>query len=251
MLQTARAKITSTAVRVMDRAVGFQPFIREMPVAGAPIRFFVATRQAASWYDPLKPRNRRELEWLVENLALDGERIVDAGAFHGLYAAVFAKAAGPSGHVTAVDPVASNCAVIEANLAINRLDGEVVTCAISNRPGEVRFSRDTCGRVLTSGGVAVGAARLRDIAPRATVVKLDIEGEEFTVIPEQIDEMPGVRAWIVEIHPAEGRDAGTIIDAFGSRGFRLRWSRPGDGEIVPYAGEAWAERATLVATRDA
>ena len=242
-------KLASLKTRAMDRYLAFQPVIREMPVSGAPVRFLIATPQASDWYDPLKPHNRRELEWLVEHVAPRGEVIIDAGAFHGLYAAVLGKAAGPGGRVVAIDPVASNCAVIEANLALNGIDAKVVTCAVSNQPGEVRFSRETCGHVVPSGGVAVPACRLAEVAPDAAIVKLDIEGQEFTVVPAQIDECARARAWIVEIHPGREGDPKDVTGAFRSRGFDLWWSRPEDGEIVPYDDAPWTHRGTLVAMR--
>ena len=116
-------KIEKLRHKVADRWLVFRPYIRSLPVDGASVRFFYATAQAASWYDPLKEKNRRELEWLVANIDLEGQKIIDAGAYHGLYATIFAKAAGDLGEVVAVDPVSSNQAVIEVNLAINGLRG--------------------------------------------------------------------------------------------------------------------------------
>ena len=121
------------------RVLDFQPYIGALEIAGCPIRFFYATAQAASWYDPLKEKNRRELEWLVANIDLEGQKIIDAGAYHGLYATIFAKAAGDLGEVVAVDPVSSNQAVIEVNLAINGLRGRIESCVVSNTEGAVAF----------------------------------------------------------------------------------------------------------------
>ena len=70
------------------------------------------------------------------------------------------------------------------------------------------------GHIVDRGGIRRPARRLRSILPDATIVKLDIEGAEFEVLPAQIDDLPAPRVWIVEIHPARGRDPATVLDAF-------------------------------------
>ena len=244
-----RSKIDKHTAQAVDRYLDFKPFILDFDIKGAPIRFFVATAQSANWYHPMKPSNRAELEWLIANLDLESAKIIDAGAYHGLYTSAFAKAAGPNGLVIAVDPVGSNCAVIEANLALNGLPCNIENCAISNSDGEVSFSKGSCGHILASGNNRVPARRFRDIAPDADIVKCDIEGEEFSVIPEQIDEMTNVRAWVLEIHPGANRDTRSLVETFASRGHRLLWSGSADGQIVPYEGEPVSKRITLVALR--
>lgn len=245
-LQTQCEKFRAS---VSQRVLDFQPYIRALEIEGCPIRFFYATAQATSWYDPLSDKNRRELEWLIANIAFEGQKIVDAGAYHGLYATIFAKVAGEEGDVIAVDPVASNCAVIEANLAINGLRGRVERCVVSNLDGEVGFSKASCGHIVSRGGVACLSRRLCSILPDATIIKLDIEGAEFEVVPTQIDELQDTRTWIVEIHPGRGRDPATVLDAFRARPFDLWWNHPSSGEIEPYAGEPWTARTTLIAIR--
>lgn len=245
-----RSKIDKHTAQAVDRYLDFKPFILDLDIEGAPVRFLVATAQSASWYSPLNSRNKMELEWLIANLDLESAKIIDAGAYHGLYTSAFAKAAGPNGLVIAVDPVGSNCAVIEANLALNGLPCRIENCAISNSEGAVSFSKGSCGHILASGDNRVPARRFRDIAPDAEIVKCDIEGEEFSVIPEQIDEMTSVRAWVLEIHPGANRDTQALVETFASRGHRLLWSGSTDGQIVPYEGEPVLERITLVALRD-
>ncbi|MGH6886493.1 MAG: hypothetical protein ACREGK_10520, partial [Geminicoccales bacterium] len=116
---------------VADRFLEFKPCIKALPIEGCPLRFFYGTPQAAEWYDPLQPHTRIELEWLARQVAGRREKIVDAGAYHGLYTLVLAKAADPASEVVAVDPVISNCALIEVNLALNDLHARIEECAIS------------------------------------------------------------------------------------------------------------------------
>jgi FkbM family methyltransferase len=244
-----QTKLQKLWARVSDRVLDFQPYIRTLEIDGGPIRFFYATAQAASWYDPLSAKNRRELEWLVANIAFVGEKIIDAGAYHGLYTAVFAKAAGDHGHVVAVDPVPSNQAVIEVNLAINGLLARIEGCVISNTDGAISFSHQSCGHIVARGGIRVPSRRLSSIMPEATVVKLDIEGAEFEVVPEQIDDLADAQVWIVEIHPGRGRDPDLVLDAFRTRPFDLWWGEPTTGQIKPYRAQPWKTRTTLIAIR--
>ena len=81
---------------VADRFLEFKPCIKALPIAGCPLRFFYGTPQAAEWYDPLQAHTRIELEWLARQVAGRREKIVDAGAYHGLYTLVLAKAADPA-----------------------------------------------------------------------------------------------------------------------------------------------------------
>jgi FkbM family methyltransferase len=249
MMPFVQSRLDKLRSQLSDRLLAFKPYVKSLPIEGCPIRFFYATPQAARWYDPLQDKNRRELEWLIAKLGLEGQKIIDAGAYHGLYTIVFAKAAGALGEVVAVDPVSSNAAVIEVNLAINGLRGRVESCAISNAEGEVGFSADSCGRIVDRGRIRCPSRRLRSIMPDATVVKLDIEGAEFEVVPAQIDELPAARTWIVEIHPARGRNPVAVLDAFRTRPFDLWWGDPVSGRLERYAGEPWTTRSTLVAIR--
>ena len=175
--------------------------------------------------------------------------MIDAGAYHGLYSTVLAKAAGERGEVVAVDPVPSNQAVIEVNLAINGLRGRIEDCVVSNTDGEVAFSGDSCGHIVDRGGIRRRSRRLRSILPDATIVKLDIEGAEFEVVPAQLDDLPDARVWIVEIHPRPDRNPDLVLDAFRTRPFDLWWGDPTTGEIKPYRAQPWKIRATLIAIR--
>jgi FkbM family methyltransferase len=250
MTPFVQTKIDKLRGRLLDRFLEFKPHIGELAIEGCPLRFFYGTPQAVEWYDPLQPHTRIELEWLARHVAGRREKIVDAGAYHGLYTLVLAKAADPASEVVAVDPVPSNAALIEVNLALNQLHARIEECAISDRDGEVGFAPGSCGRIVARGGARRAARRLEAILPDATVVKLDIEGTEFTLFPEQIDALPTAHTWIVEIHPAGGRDPEMILDGFGDRGFELWWVDRAARRVVPYPRSApWQSRTSLIALR--
>jgi FkbM family methyltransferase len=243
-------RIAKARNRLSDRLLEFKPYIAPLAIEGCPLRFFYGTRQAAAWYDPLRAHTRIELEWLARHVAAGREKIVDAGAYHGLYTLVLKKAADPASEVVAVDPVPSNCALIEVNLALNGLHARIEECAISDRDGEVSFASGSCGRIVARGGTVRPARRLETILPDASVIKLDIEGAEFALFPGQIDRLPAVHTWIVEIHPGARHDPKVILDGFANRGFDLLWVDRAGRRVESYPASApWQYRTSLIAVR--
>jgi FkbM family methyltransferase len=245
-----RNKLDKLRGTLSDRFLEFKPYIKPLAIEGCPLRFFYGTPQAAGWYDPLQPHTQVELEWLARHVAGRREKIIDAGAYHGLYTLVLAKAADRGSDVVAVDAVPSNCALIEVNLALNGLGARIEECAISDTDGQVGFGRGSCGRIVARGGVVRPARRLETVLPDATVVKLDIEGTEFAIFPEQIERLPMAHTWIVEIHPGEHRNPRTILDAFTTRGFELWWVDRASRRVTRYpASTPWQSRTSLIALR--
>jgi len=227
----------------------FQPYIKPLEI-GLPARFFYATDEARQWYDPIKPHARLEYEWVLANVPLRDQRVIDCGAHHGHYAVVLGAAMRGTGTLCVADALATNCAIIEANLAINRIGVAIHCCAVTNRRGIVRFLGESNGRVVDYNGVEVPGKRLVDLLDSPTVVKVDIEGEEFKVIPDSIDELPTVHSWIVEVHPSINRVAPQLMQAFQDRPFDLHWVNREAGCIEPYPADArWTTHTTVFARR--
>lgn len=250
MNNSVTRKLAHLQTRFVDRFLDFKPFIATLPVGEPPIRFFHGTAQAADWYSPLGPHLIAEFEWVKQHIARKVENIIDAGAFHGLYSMVLANAAGPGSRVIAVDPVESNGAIMEANFALNHLSIEIVKAVISDTESTQRFTRESCGKISDSGALAVAGRTLPSIMADATIVKLDIEGAEFSVLPLQLDEMHRVHTWIVEIHPGYGSDPRTLLNLFRERPFQLFKLERHSATLIPLnKDETWNDRATLIALR--
>jgi len=243
-------KLTTLRARVADRVLDFKPYLRTLEIGETRLRFLYATAQAVDWYDPLDPHLHAEFEWLQGHLAGRSETILDAGAYHGLYAMVLARAAASGSRVVAVDPVASNVAIMEANFALNGLAIEIVEAAVTDRDAPVAFTKESCGRIVADGMPSVEGRRLPSLLPDATVAKVDIEGAEFDVLPTQLDEMPHVHTWIVEIHPGFGFDPAVVLELFRGRGFALHVLDRESAAVVPWPDDAvWRERTSLIALR--
>lgn len=237
--------------RLSDRFLAFKPSIETFAVDGHEIRFFVGTPQAVEWYVPLTPHLRAEFEWIAQRLAGHREAMIDAGAYHGIYALVMGKAAGAGSRLAVVDPVPSNCAIIAANLALNGIEGRIVEAAVSTEDAPVSFSTGSCGRITEGGARSCAGTRLPTIMPEATVAKIDIEGAEAAVLPQQIDAMPRVHTWMVELHPDLGADTKAIIALFVERGYALHRLDRAAAAVVPFApDDTWDGRSTLIAVRD-
>ena len=230
-----------------DDNAEFRPYIIPFTAAGRTHRFFVATPEARSWYDPPKSHAIAEYEWIAANLKIAGETVVDVGSHHGHYALVLAGL-GPK-QLTCIDAVDSNCDVTTVNLALNGVQAEVRNTAITTRDGTAQFTRESNGRVVERGVIEVPAARLPTVAAGATVIKLDIEGEEFRVLPDQLDQLPGVHTWIIEIHPWKTRDPHQLMPLL-TRQFDVQWLNKAALRFEPYPADApWSEHTTVVCRR--
>jgi len=76
------------------------------------------------------------------------------------------------------------------------------------------------GTLCPDVGIEVKTLPLPLIDSSATIIKLDIEGAEFEILPSQIDEMENVHTWIVELHSKYG-DFDSVIDGFIRRGYTV------------------------------
>ena len=230
----------------------FEPYIGKHGIGD--LRFFFATQEAVNWYEPLKPYTLLEYEWVVENVDVMDKNVIDAGCHHGNYAMVF-KHMGA--YVYAIDAHKSNCDITYMNLRQDFYADadyiEVVNAAVMPMDGGlVSFSGQSNGHVIQSGGVNVWARKLstfNDKDTKISVVKVDIEGGEFAIFPNEIDDLPSVHTWIVEIHPNAGHPD-TIAQAFKDRGFELLKVDRERMVVRPYEiGERWFTHATLIARK--
>ena len=185
-----------------------------------------------------------EYEWVMKHVKLEGEVVVDVGAHHGHYAIVLASM--KPNKLTCVDAVASNCDITTVNLALNDFSAMVKHAAVSTRDGVVQFTGESNGRVVERGVIEVPSLRLTTLCPDATVVKLDIEGEEFKVIPDQLNAMTNVHTWIIEVHPWKTRNPQDLLPLLTSR-FETHWLNKSAGRFEAYPADAdWSTHTTVI-----
>lgn len=117
----------------------------------------------------------------------EGEHFLDAGANIGSYTVL--AATGPRARVTAVEPIPTTFAKLQANVALNRLEPRVHACCVglSDKRGVLRFSSglDTVNHVLAPEeslpAVEVTVTRLDDLVEDdcPVLIKIDVEGHEL------------------------------------------------------------------------
>ena len=111
-----------------------------MDIQGIQSRFFFATSQASEWYDPLKPYAKLEYEWVIQNIPLKNQAIIDAGAHHGQYSVVFALGAEHASQLISVDPHPMNCLLTEINLLLNQAKPQIEQSAVAGKSGTVHIN---------------------------------------------------------------------------------------------------------------
>ena len=228
----------------------FEPYIIDHGFAD--LDFFVATPLAREWYDPPKDYVLLEYEWVAKNIEIERKWIIDGGCHHGHYGIVFMRQLCNA--VQNVDPHAPNLDVAEVNFKLNDADSMFHHAALWNESGTIRYSGTSNGAIVMNGedGIEVPAFTLADVDPKAQVVKLDIEGAEYAVIPWALEHMPQIESWIIEFHVSEDMpDAPDVFaQMLASASYTLDWVNREKMVIEPYEfGTEWKTHSTLFARK--
>ncbi|MBR0659663.1 FkbM family methyltransferase [Neoroseomonas oryzicola] len=137
----------------------------------------------ACWYAGLT--DPAEMGFVLQALR-PGDRMADAGANVGVYAALAAGAAGA--RVLALEPAAETLPDLRAMLALNGIEDrvEVRAVAAGAAPGTLRFTtgRGTTNRAAADGGTEVPVETLDALTAGAPplLLKVDVEGGEPEVL---------------------------------------------------------------------
>jgi FkbM family methyltransferase len=182
-----------------------------------------------------------------------GDRAVDIGANHGVYALALAQRVGFTGRVWAFEPGGAVAERLRASLQINGLpQAEVVTAAVSDHEGSgtlvggghselghLRRTQDAAGASAGPGEavelVTLDGCRarlgLRDIA----FVKIDAEGAEAEIIEGGrrffAEESPLV---MFEVRPGAAPIDTDLVARFEGLGYRVYRLVPGLGLLAPF-----------------
>jgi FkbM family methyltransferase len=172
--------------------------------------------------------------WYAANLPLEHEVIVDVGANVGRLSEFFWIASAGTARLLSIEPLLDN--VMQIRDRIQRHGAgtwAVEVCAVSARTGTVklRVEKHPGGgwnsvASDTRGTLKVRSRLLSQIAPDASVVKLDIEGHEYVVIQEALPKLPNVKAWAVELHRVPSIPLQMALGAFMTHGYRVYAASP-------------------------
>ncbi|MGH1348144.1 MAG: FkbM family methyltransferase [Nannocystales bacterium] len=169
----------------------------------------------------------KQVGWYTAEIDFKGSVFVDGGANEGALLHALWDAVGGGFEVHAVEPLDENLDKLRARMPEGA--GWNVHSAVLTDRDELRsvrveedgLSGHNCVVRSAGGDRDVPGRRLSTLVPHATVVKLDVEGHEYTILDEALDAMPDVRAWAIEFHRSQGRPLQAALGALAQRGYAL------------------------------
>lgn len=176
--------------------------------------------------------------WYAGEINLKNQVIADVGANIGKLSQFFWDAGKNSNSVISLEPLPQNIKHIKKRIVRSKArNWRVETVVVSDKAGECIIRRIHSTRhgwnsmvidadADQSGSddgkeITVECKTLSEIAPDATVVKVDIEGHEYAVFDQALDKLPHVHTWAVELHMVAERPLGSVIKQFMQHGFTL------------------------------
>jgi len=174
---------------------------------------------------------------LIHKLTVGG-RIVDLGANAGFFT-LRCLLENPHVQVTAYEPMAENAESWRINLALNGLSDRATlhVAAVDAAPGPSKTFYTNSGHSSASFHYGYGEETsvqvegvneaLAGIDGRIALLKIDIEGAEFEVIPAiNPSNWKRIDAIAIEIHGRENLDGEDLKKAILAQGFRLADDHP-------------------------
>lgn len=254
-----RARVSVTARRAYGAALRARYSDRGMPwrVHDQTIRIDPGVRH-------LVPHDsERRLYEFVRSHVAAGARVLDVGAFLGIYAVLQARLSGPQGRVVTIEPTAWSASIARRHIHYNAGAGAPITL-VEAAAGSVRghamlheYDDEPYVNALAEAADGRGAPRLcavevvtlDDVCSREgiepTFIRMDVQGAEWHVLEgaREIIRAAGKQLVIVaETHPqcwpAFAVDAEMALDTIDSLGLHAAPLEPGtelfarDGHVV-------------------
>jgi FkbM family methyltransferase len=189
-----------------------------------------------------------QARWYADELPLAGGVIADVGANVGRLSEVFWREGGT---VVSIEPLRSNVRAIESRIAaLNASRWTVEACAIADHDGEIELATFVAKELdgawnserarANETGVRVPCRRLSTLVPDATVVKIDIEGQEYDVLDEALPRLERVQAWALELHMLSHRPLQRVLGQLHEHGFDAfaAGRKAGDAGDAPWRATA-------------
>lgn len=170
-----------------------------------------------------------QARWYADELPLAGAVIADVGANVGRLSEVFWREGGT---VVSIEPLRSNVRAIESRIAtLHASRWTVEACAVADHDGEIElvpfvakeldgaWNSDRARAPDKTARIRVPCRRLSALVPDATVVKIDIEGQEYEVLDEALPRLERVQAWALELHMLSDRPLEGVLGQLHEHGF--------------------------------
>jgi FkbM family methyltransferase len=199
---------------------------------GTPVRIRGGPNRGLRWSLASAGRGARAGSFEAERvealtqLARPGDDVWDLGAHKGYVAIALARAVGPEGSVTSVEPSRQNLWFLHKHIEWNRPGNlTVIEAAVSDRDGTDFFGGhgSTIQFHLGEGEESVRVVCLPTLlaqgCPRPQLIKMDIEGAEAGAIRAAADVLSPDTVLFVSLHSREQYEACRV--ELTARGFRL------------------------------
>jgi FkbM family methyltransferase len=175
----------------------------------------------------------------VTSAVKPGMRIVDVGAHIGYYTLLFAKFAGPSGHVVSFEPSVANFALLKKNVELNHLPNvQLFHEAVYSRTGDLTINVPE--DVHNSGNASIcHLERSKPLQVKAITLdsfcassnfcpdflKMDVEGSEYDVLLGGREVIAQSRPkMLVELHHFDGNAAlNPVPDLLRKWAYDVQW----------------------------
>jgi FkbM family methyltransferase len=179
-------------------------------------------------------------QWIGSRLK-PGDVFVDVGANIGYFSLLGSKAVGRSGKVVAIEASPLIFRSLQQNLGLNAAENvRAVNVAAAERAGKIALFHGTDYNSGVTTTVAKGGLDLHgevdalplsavletDESERARLIKIDIEGGEWSALAGAADLFPKIPAtaeWVVELHPAQlraiGKTGEDVVALFAGAGY--------------------------------
>lgn len=174
-------------------------------------------------YHVLPARESAVLEYISSHLR-EGDIFVDAGANIGFYTIYASKIVGPKGRVIAVEMMPDTADVLRNHIELNGLENvEVIAKALSEKGGdfviasvpEGKFGQASISRKGNKGArrIRVETSTLNHIIDQPVrLLKMDLEGAEFSALKGGLPVLNKVKAIIFEELSGDARARQLLID---------------------------------------
>lgn len=204
-------------------------------------------REQGDWFED-------EIKFL-RRLLKPGQKIIDIGANHGVYALSMAKCVGPAGRVWAFEPASRTAALLATSIAANGYDQVVLEkCALSNMTGTAHLGLNANSELnaLVHGdqpGVESEAVPLSTLDACMEThawsdidfMKIDAEGEEANILRGGAcffaTESP-----LVQYEVKAGNEMHLeLVQAFAEMGYGSYRLVPGLDLLAPFDAKSFAD----------
>jgi FkbM family methyltransferase len=162
---------------------------------------------------------------IMANIKL-GDKVVDVGAYIGLYAIAIGKRVGTEGKVLAFEPDPVNFQNFKQHINLNQIDliVEPINMAVGEKESIVHFksgcdSQSSIQETLSSGNISVNCVSLDKYFKQSKldILKIDVEGYEEKVLKGATnllqDSQRSPRLIYIEVHPFAWSNVGTSWDS--------------------------------------